>query len=581
MLDQAQKQRFEALRRLLGEFSPYKLAIGGVLVLGLIISAVQPASVRLSQGIIDDLKDGVGGSFFKSTPLLIVLIFSISGFAKYFYNCIRRNISEKVILKLRTDLFKKHLYFPLSVIHQKRVGDMLSNIQNDLVQINVGLETLCDIFKEPFTLLGLVCMAFYYNWKLALCTLVVAPLVAYLFSKSGGAVKRFSVKNLEFFSDLVSLSQESIVGAHVVKVFRLEAPILKKFKTIHEAYFNTVWKLIKVQELATPLVEFIGAVLMASVIVYAGVQISQGAMTPGQLVAFLLALGLAQMPIKKLNNAYLKLKIAEAAAERIYKVLDISDAPGFSPGKRRILGFNKEIAYEGVGLLYGDKRALKDISFNIKKGECVAFVGQSGSGKSSIVNLLPRLYEASEGRITIDGVDICNFQVGDLRGLISFVTQEVFLFHDSIYENIRYGKPEASSKEIEQAASLAHCLDFVKRFKQGFDTRIGDRGCLLSGGERQRIAIARSILKGAPVLILDEATSNLDSRSEALVQSALETLMAGKTTFMVAHRFSTVKRANRIFVIESGTMHEAGTHRDLLAQKGLYQKLFEQQVLSV
>jgi ABC-type multidrug transport system fused ATPase/permease subunit len=283
------------------------------------------------------------------------------------------------------------------------------------------------------------------------------------------------------------------------------------------------------------------------------------------------------MPIKQLNNAWLKLKTAEAAAERIYGMLDTHDRALARPGRLRVAEFQHDVVYDRVGLIYDEKPVLRGISFRVRCGDCVALVGQSGSGKTSIVNLLARLYEISEGAIRLDGRDIRELDIGDLRQLLSFVTQDVFLFHDSIYENIRYGNPKATRAEILRAAEQAHCTDFISRFSAGFDTWIGDRGMCLSGGERQRVAIARAFVKGAPILVLDEATSSLDSHSEKMVQSALDHLMVGKTTFLVAHRFATVLRASQILVLDQGRIVESGTHQQLLGVDGIYSALYQNQ----
>lgn len=565
--------RFHYFFRLSQEFVTHRSRLAVVMALGLVIAVIQPLCLKLSQRIIDELQQGGDPTFFKWIPLTLIGVFLVSGFAKYFYNVLRRRLGEQVIIKLRTDLLNKYLEFPLAVSDQKKQGDLLSSIQNDLQQVNGGLDTVCDVLKEPFIFVGLMGIAVYYDWQLALITLIAAPLVAALFSRSGAAVKRYSTRNLEQFSDIVSLSQESLAGARVVKVFHLEATLRKKFQDLHERYFQTLWKSIKVQELAVPAVEFVGAVLMGGVILYGNYRISNGWLTTGELIAFILALGLAQMPIKKMNNAYLRLKNAEAAAERIYGVLDMPNP--MRSGRRRKPAFTSEINFDNVALSYGDKQALENISLSVKRGECVAFVGPSGGGKSSIVNLLPRLYDVTSGAIFLDDIDIRDYDLDDLRQLFSFVTQEIFLFNDSIYENIRFGRPDATPQEIEKAAELAHCLPFIQKNPAGFGALIGDRGVCLSGGERQRVAIARAFLKNAPILVLDEATSNLDTRSESMVQSALENLMEGKTTFIVAHRLSTVRMADRIYVMEGGHIRENGDHHALLQSNGIYSQLFD------
>lgn len=566
------------LRRLLPEFRPYRGRLLLVLALGLVIAAIQPVCVKLTQDIVDGLRLGGASEALRKVPVLLVVLFAVNGGAKYLYNTIRRFVSESVVVSLRDRLFSKYLHLPMPELERRRAGQMASALQNDLVQISTGMDTVYDALREPFTFVGLIATAFYCDWRLTLATLAVAPLVISLFDRSGAAVKRYTERNLAQFGDLMALGQEAIVGARIVKVFRLEGALSGRFRRIHQAFFQTLWKSIKVQEISTPAVEFIGALLMAGVIYYGSYRASQGLLTSGQLIGFIIAIGLSQMPIKKLNNAYLKLKAAEAAVDRVFAVLEIegAEAPPSDEGELR---FRESIRFEGVSLRYGEKSALESVSFEVKRGEVLALVGPSGSGKSSIVNLLPRLYEITEGSISIDGRDIRTMSLPSLRSLFSFVTQDTFLFHDTIRENIRFGRLEASDREIEEAAQRAHCLDFIRRCPKGFDTSIGDRGLLLSGGERQRIAIARAILAAAPLLILDEATSSLDSDSEAVVQEALEELMEGKTTFLVAHRFSTIQRADRILVLDRGRVREAGTHGELISGDTLYAGLYRRQSL--
>ncbi len=567
---------FSATRRLALEFKSHRVVILPVILLGLVISAIQPASVKVTQLIIDGLQKGAS-EFPVWLPLSLIGLFVISGLAKYFYNVIRRTLCEKVLIRFRQSLFAKYLHLPMSHLDRMRAGDMLSNIQNDLHQISSGFDTLWDVLKEPFTFLGLIAAAFYFDWRLTLITLAAIPLVAWLFSWSGGAVKRHATRNLAQYADLLSLSQEVLVGSRIVRVFRLEKVLGDKFNEIQRHYFETAAKSIRVQEISTPAVELIGAALMAGVILYGSQRISAGQMTAGDLIAFVIALGLAQMPIKKLNNAHLKMRQAEAAAERIY---DLLDKPSPLLGAPAIGGVRERIVYDAVELEYDGHIALRGVSFEVPVGSSVAVVGQSGGGKTSIVNLLPRLYELTGGRILLDGRDIRDWDLAALRSLISYVTQDVFLFNDSIFENIRFGRPDASRKDIEEAADRAHCLDFIRRLPKGGDSMIGDRGMRLSGGERQRIAIARAMLKGAPILILDEATSSLDSSSESVVQSALDELMEGKTSLIVAHRLSTVRRADQIIVIEEGRLLERGTHDSLLEKSGTYHGLFQRQAFN-
>lgn len=569
------------LKRLISEFRNYRALVLLVLVLGLIISAIQPAAVQLVNKIVDELQKGPGlkSDFFRWVPLYLVGLFLISGFAKYFHNTVRRIITEKILVRLRSALFGKFLHLPLSTLDKKKTGELLSNFQNDLSQISQGIDTLCLALKEPFTFIGLIGAAFYIDWRLTLSTIIVAPLVAYLFSASGAAVKRYSRRNLETFSDLMSLSQEALSGSRVIKIFRMEDTLSQRFKDLQNHFLKVRSKAIRVEELSTPVVELIGAILIALVLLYGGYRISSGDLTSGQLVAFVLALGLAQMPIKQLNNAYMKIKAAEAAAERVYGLIDSPNSHRPSLSLKRMERFDGKIEYRNVTLIYNENAALKNVSFSIKAGEKVAFVGPSGSGKTSVLNLLPRLYEITEGDILIDGVSLHDIYLPDLRGMISVVTQDTFLFHDTIYENIRWGNPYAAKEAVIKAAQDAHALDFIEKLPHGFDTLIGDRGVMLSGGERQRIAIARAFLKSSPILMLDEATSNLDSHSEKIVQEALNGLMVGKTTLMVAHRLSTIHHADKIYVVEAGKIEESGSHDELLTRKGVYASLYERQVI--
>jgi len=568
------KREFPALSRLAKCFSQYKLRVAAVLGLGLVVSSIQPLSVKITERLISELQKGtdIDTSLFNWIPSTLILIFLVSGLSKYFYNTLRRTLAEQIISGYREELFRKYLALPLSTLDKKRTGEMLSGLQNDLAQMHVGIETFSVVLKEPFTFLGLMGVAFYCDWRLTLATLTVAPIVALLFSKTGSAVKRYSARNMENFSDLMALTQESLVGARVVKAFGLESILIKRFQEIQSRFLKTVFKSIRVQELATPLVEFVGALLMAGIVTYAGFATAHGNMTSGKLVAFIIAIGLAQMPIKELNNTYLKLKNAEAGAERLYRVLDENEASQIRTGLSPFGTFSNSITFENVSLSYGTKNVLHQISFEIKKGQTTALVGQSGSGKTSVVNLLPRLYEATSGTIRMDGVPIQTIETEDLRKQFAFVTQDTFLFHDSIYNNVLYGDPKATPEDVERACELAHCTDFIKNLPQGLQTVVGDRGVMLSGGERQRVAIARAFLRNAPILILDEATSNLDLKSEAIVQEALQQLAAGRTTLTIAHRLSTIRNADQILVFEGGKLVERGNHQELTQRPSSYQE---------
>ena len=573
----AHTDRFYAIKRLLGELKHRKAVIAVVLFLGLVISAVQPAVLRMTEKVIDELRQGQMSPYLKKVPLIIILIFVVSGFAKYFHNSLRRVLGEEVLVHLRSRLFEKYLNAPISHLDNQRTGNVLSSFQNDLSLISQGLETLTLAMKEPFTFIGLMATAFYCDVWLTLATLVTIPLVVILFSASGSAMKKYSARGLTQFSDLMLVVNDALIGSRIVKAFHMEHRLRGKFEKVQARYFHNMKRSIQVQEIATPAVEFVGSLIIALVFLYGAYRVENGGMTAGKLVSFMIAIGLAQMPIKTLNNAWLKIKGAEAAAERIYTLLDGPEERNSLSAVVRPISFRDRIVFENVGIQLGDRHAVNDVSFELPYGKKVGLVGESGSGKTTLLNSLLRFNDVTSGRVLIDGVNINDLRLEDLRALTAYVTQETFLFCDTIYENIRFGRPEATAREIEKAAEQAHCTDFIGRFPQGFHTEVGERGVRLSGGERQRIAIARAFLKGAPLLLLDEATSNLDSHSEAIVQQALDALMEGRTSLIVAHRLSTVARADQIVVLSQGHMVEQGRHQDLVKSRGRYFGLVEKQ----
>ncbi len=563
------------MKRLVGEMKDRRLIIAVVLFLGLVISAVQPVVLRITERVIDGLRRGEMAGFMREVPLAMIGIFVVSGLAKYFHNSLRRILGEEVLCRLRSRLFDKYLHSPVHHLDNQKSGGMLAGFQNDLAQVSLGLETMTLALKEPLTFIGLMATAFYCDVWLTLATLVTAPFVVLLFSKSGAAVKSYSVHSLNYFSDLLVVVSDALTGSRVIKAFHMEDRLREKFNAVQKRYFHVMKRSIQVQEIATPAVEFVGSLLMAGVIWYGAYRVEMGAMTAGKLVAFIIAIGLAQMPIKQLNNSWLRFKLAEAAAERVYALLDGPEEPKWKPVSA--VSFRDRIVFDNVGIRLGERQILKGVTFDLEAGHSLGVVGESGSGKTTLLNALLRFNDVSSGRILIDGVDIRDKELSEVRGLMAYVTQDTFLFNDSIFENIRFGRPSASRREIEEAAELAHCTEFVARSSSGFQTEIGERGVRLSGGERQRIAIARAFLKNAPVLLLDEATSNLDSHSEAAVQDALNKLMEGKTSLVVAHRLSTVSRTDRILVIQQGSLVEQGNHQELLAAKGKYFGLVQRQ----
>ena len=577
-----------AFYKLARAYAPPKGQIVLIVVLGLAIAGVEPGAVYLTQRILDAVKsqDLLAQ---QRLPFTLVLVFFGAGWGRFFYNSERRLLTERFVLRVREALFRRYLVMPMPNLDAAAVGDLLSYLQNDLAHLNLGLDTLTLTIREPFAFIGLIALAFYYDPLLTLLALASTPLIVFLFSVSGKAVKRYSTRTLGDFSELMSCAQEALLGARVVKLFHLETVLGQKWADIQARYWRKLSKSIRIQEIPTPAVELVGATLMAIVIMIGSRQIAAGTLSAGKLVAFVLALGLAQMPIKKMNSAFLKLKNASAAAERIYGFLE--ETPCESPlsleEKVTMASFQRgqrawgRVCFEKVSVDYRDRCALNSLSFSIEPGEVVALVGKSGSGKSTTVAALARLYPLSSGDISLHGVSLTQCRVQDWRAEMSFVFQDAFLFRDTVYENIRMGRPSATTREIEIAAERAGCLSFIERHKDGWNRRLGDGGTGLSGGERQRLAIARAFLKDAPLLILDEATAHLDKENASSIENILDTLMVHKTVIWITHRWDRLGQADRVLVLEKGELVEQGKYAELVKSGNYFPSLLERDRVSV
>lgn len=483
---------------------------------------------------------------------------------------------EMMVSRLRIDLFDHMLELPPVWFARRRIGDTVSNLTSDLGLVqHLGSTIAADLIRRPFEIVFLIGLLFWLNPTLAAVSLIVAPFIVGIVRFFGHTIRRRSVRMQEGMAEIAGIFSESVSGIRIIQAFAAEETLRAKFKLPAENYLRRAQRAYMATTAAIPVTELVIAFSIGAIILYGGETVISGRCSPGGFFTFMAILMATYQPVKTLVNALAEANRAAASLDRVYAILDTP--PAHTRGGGRAASFDREIKFENVSFRYegaaSGHLALSGISFRVAKGETVAFVGPSGGGKTTLLSLLPRFYDPTEGRVLLDGVDLRELEVKALRSKIGIVTQETFLFHDTIAANIALGRPTASRAEIEAAAEAAYILDFIRAQPQGFETRLSERGSQLSGGEKQRMAIARALLIDPPILILDEATSALDSESESRVQAAIERLIRGRTTLVIAHRLSTVQSANRILVIDNGRIVEEGGHADLLSRGGLYSRL--------
>ncbi|MDD5166532.1 MAG: ABC transporter ATP-binding protein [Candidatus Omnitrophica bacterium] len=497
---------------------------------------------------------------------------------EFFQTYIMSDVGQKVIRDVRNQIYEKLQILSLDYFTQKRSGELISRITNDVKLIeNAVSYAFTDLIYQSFEIVCFAVLIFVINWKLAFIAIVVLPLVVLPMVLVGKVLRRLSKRSQEKIADINSLLVETFMGVRIVRAFCTEAREVDKFKKQNHDYYRIAMKSIKRMLLLGNFTELLGVAMALFIIFYSGRQVIEGQLSFGTFTLFMAALLSLIKPFKKLSQVNSIVQQAMAASVRIYEILDSSPSVQEKPAAKELGGFKNIVKFEDVYFSYGEQEILKDINLEVRKGQMLAIVGPSGVGKSTLVDLIPRFYDPKRGRVLIDGVDVKEVSLGSLRKQIGIVTQEIILFNDTIRANIAYGKPGVSEQEIQEAARQAHAHDFIRNLPLGYETIIGDRGMKISGGERQRIAIARALLKNAPILILDEATSQLDSGSERIVQDALDRLIQGRTVFVIAHRLSTVRNAHIIVVLDNGRIAEQGSHSDLLIKNGLYKKLYELQ----
>jgi subfamily B ATP-binding cassette protein MsbA len=544
----------------------------------LIFDSLLPASTVPAITIpIIGLRLGLATLEAKTLLILLVAATAVKAFAEYGSINLISYLGQAVVRDLRNDVFERILYQPLRFFHFNATGELISRVSADVEKIQVAAsETLSEFLKQSAILIFLLITIFVIDWKLAAMSIILAPLVFYPAVWFGKRLRLLSKSNQEVMGDMANTLYEAVTGNRIVKAFGMEKAEAGKFRKVTQRLFklNVTQKML--HSLSSPLMEVLGIMVIAGFLLYARMQIASQQMTAGLLVTFIIALIKLYDPVRRMSGINNSFQQALGASSRISEILSLDvEKTTHSDVLRE---FQDGIVFEDVCFEYeSNARVLNGISFTVQRGEVVAIVGPSGVGKSTLVNLLPRFYEIASGRILIDGKDIRDVTLDSLRSHIAIVTQDVILFNDTIRANIAYGDPAAGEDAIRSAAKAALVDDFVS----DYDSKVGERGLRLSGGERQRISIARALLRNAPILILDEATSSLDTESEALVQKALQNLMEGRTTIVIAHRLSTVRRADRIIVLADGRIRESGTHEELVVRRGLYWKLYNMQFQDV
>ena len=541
----------------------------------LIVAAASAAMLYLLKPVLDDILISQDRTLLYIIPGAIFGLALVTGLAGYVEAVYMEIIGHRLVSDLQFSMYARLIHADLALFHGTATGVLISRFTNDANALRASIaRSITGLVKSTLMLSGYVLVMFLMNWLLALIAFVVFPLAIYPIVRIGKRMRKVFTSTQIELGEFTTLLDETFQGARHVKAYTMEQRETERAAAVIEKLFSLYRKVARTQAISRPLMETLGGIALAAVILVGGLWVMEAVLTPGELVTFIAALLAAYRPMKDIANLNVTLQQGLAAAQRVFNVMDTEPEIVDRPGAKILEAVEGDIRFDHVSFSYGDNiAALNNIDLSISAGQTVALVGPSGAGKSTILNLIPRFYDCGQGQVTIDGIDVRDATLASLRGAIALVSQEITLFDDTVRANIAYGRQGASEDDIIAAARGADAHEFISALKNGYDTHVGGRGLKLSGGQRQRIAIARAMLKNAPILLLDEATSALDSETERQVQTALSKLTQGRTTVVIAHRLSTVIGADRIYVMDSGRILETGTHAELLAKGGAYTRL--------